>query len=95
MSTQVKENLGQIADDAQSLLSATADSTEESVVEARSRLRSAMAAAGETYSRVKEKAVEGAKATDKLIRANPYQAIAIALGAGMLVGYLLSRRNRE
>jgi ElaB/YqjD/DUF883 family membrane-anchored ribosome-binding protein len=51
-------------------------------------------AAGETYARVKAKAVAGAQATDKAIRENPYQAIGLALGLGALLGFLLSR-NRD
>ena len=51
-----------------------------------------MEAARETYSRMQDKAVQGAKATDKAIRENPYQAIGIAFGVGALVGFLLSRR---
>jgi ElaB/YqjD/DUF883 family membrane-anchored ribosome-binding protein len=39
--------------------------------------------------------VAGAKATDEVIRANPYKAVGIALGVGVLVGYLLNRRNNS
>ncbi|MBL9200173.1 MAG: DUF883 family protein, partial [Opitutaceae bacterium] len=35
-----------------------------------------------------------AKCTDSAIREHPYQALAIALGAGLLVGVLLGRRSR-
>jgi ElaB/YqjD/DUF883 family membrane-anchored ribosome-binding protein len=44
------------------------------------------------YGRVREKAVEGAKAADQTVRENPYQAIAIALGVGALIGFLAARR---
>ena len=84
-----------VADETRSLMAATADATEGTVVEARNRLRSALDAAGETYARVKTKAVEGAKATDKLIRQKPYQAIGIAFGLGALLGYMISRRRRS
>ena len=81
--------------DAESLLAATVDAAEEKVIEARNRLADAMDSAKETYGRIQKKAVAGAKATDKAIRANPYQAMGIAFGVGALVGYLLSRRNRD
>ena len=84
-----------IADNNQDLLAATANAAEEKVTEARNRLSAAMDAARETFGRLQEKAVDGAKATDKLIRENPYQAIGIAFGVGALVGFLLSRRGRE
>lgn len=83
------------SDETRSLLEATANATEEKVVEARNRLAAAMDAAKETYGRIQDKAVEGAKATDRAIRENPYQAIGIAFGLGALIGFLLSRRGRE
>jgi len=91
----LNENLNQLAGDAHDLLDSTTNATEDAVVEARNRLKSALAAAGETYNRVKAKAVQGAQATDKAIRENPYQAIGIAFGVGALLGYLLSRRSRD
>jgi len=84
-----------LADDAQSLVAATADATEQKVIEARNRLSAAIESAKETCNRLQQKAVEGAKATDRLIRDKPYQAIGIAFGVGALVGLLLGRRSRE
>ena len=83
------------AENSQNLLDSAADAAGEKVEEARNRLASAMEAARETYSRMQDKAVQGAKATDKAIRENPYQAIGIAFGVGALVGFLLSRRGRD
>ena len=48
--------------------------------------------ARDLYETAQEKAVSGAKATDRVIRANPYKAIGIAFGLGLLVGFL---RNRQ
>jgi ElaB/YqjD/DUF883 family membrane-anchored ribosome-binding protein len=39
-----------------------------------------------------EKAVEGAKAADKVIRTHPYQTIGIAFGLGLLIGFLARRK---
>ena len=83
------------SEEAHSLLEATAHATEEKIIEARNRLSAAMEAAKETYGRLQKKAVDGAKATDKMIRDNPYQAAGIAFGVGAIVGFLLSRRNRD
>jgi ElaB/YqjD/DUF883 family membrane-anchored ribosome-binding protein len=91
---ETKQN-DQLGDETRALLAATADATEDTVIEARNRLKSALDATGEACARVKAKAVEGAKATDKLIRENPYQALGIAFGVGALLGFLLSRRNRD
>jgi len=84
-----------IAEETRALLAATSEATEGAVVEARNRLQSALEATSATYAKVKARAVEGAKATDKAIRQNPYQALGIAFGLGALVGFLMSRRNRD
>ena len=45
------------------------------------------------YEVVQSKAVQGAKATDKVIRNNPYAAMGVAVGVGVLIGYLITRRK--
>jgi ElaB/YqjD/DUF883 family membrane-anchored ribosome-binding protein len=89
----VQNNLQNIADDTRALLAATADVAEEKVVAARQRLADALDSAKDVYEQVQQKAVEGAKMTDKIIRDHPYQAIGISFGVGALIGFLLSRRN--
>ena len=84
--------MGQLADDARALMAATADVAGEKVGEARQRLAAALERAKEIASRVRDKAVEGAKAADVAVHEHPYQAIGIALGLGALLGYLLARR---
>ena len=49
---------------------------------------------GELYDGAKKKVVAGAKYTDTAIRENPYQALAIALGVGVLIGVLVGRRTK-
>ncbi len=80
-------------EDAQALLTATAHVAEEKVVEARQRLTAAIERGREAWNNVQEKAIAGAKATDEVIRDNPYKAIGIALGVGAIIGYLLRRRE--
>ncbi len=82
-----------LMEDAQALLSATAHVAEEKVVEARKRLTAALEKGKEAWDAVQEKAVAGAKATDQVIRDNPYKALAVALGVGAIIGYLLRRRD--
>ena len=84
--------MGTLADDARALMAATADVAGEKVSEARKRLAAALENGKEIYGRVRDKAVEGAKATDQAVREHPYQAIGIALGVGALIGYLATRR---
>jgi len=42
--------------------------------------------------RAEEKAVERAKAADRVIRDHPYQTIGIAFGLGLLIGALARRK---
>jgi ElaB/YqjD/DUF883 family membrane-anchored ribosome-binding protein len=60
----------------------------------RERFDAAQARLGEFYTVARKKVVAGAQCTDEAIRANPYQALAIALGAGLLAGVLLGRRSK-
>lgn len=85
-------DLGSLADDARALMAATADVAGEKVGEARKRLAAALENGKELYGRVRDKAVEGAKAADQTVRENPYQAIGIALGIGAVIGFLIARR---
>ena len=91
--TQAASNdIGTIADDARDLMAATADVAGERVGEARKRLAAALERGREIAGTVRDKAVAGAKVADQSIRENPYQAVAIGVGVGVLVGYLLGRR---
>ena len=88
----ITNDLGTLAQDAHALLNATADVTGEKVGEARKRLAAALESAKHIASNVRDKAVAGAKVADKTVRDNPYQAIAIGVGVGAIVGYLIARR---
>lgn len=77
---------------AHALMSATADVAGEKVSEARKRLAEALERSKEICNRMREKATEAAQATDEAVREHPYQAIGIAVAAGALLGYLVSRR---
>lgn len=91
--THADNDLQSLAEDAQALLAATTDVAGEKVAEARKRLTAAIEKGRETWSQVQEKAAEGAKAADQVIRDHPYQAIGVAFGVGALLGFLLARRN--
>jgi len=81
-----------LAEDARALMTATADVAGEKVGEARKRLAAALDSAKEIAGRVRDKAVEGAKAADQAVRDKPYHAIGIAFGVGAIVGYFVMRR---
>ena len=88
----VRNDLSQLAEDAQALMAATADVAGERVGEARKRLAAALETAKEIASRVRDKAVEGAKVADHAVHEHPYKALGIAFGVGAVIGYLLARR---
>ena len=88
----ISNDLGQIAEDARALMAATADVAGEKVGEARKRLAAALERGREIAGDVRDRAVAGARAADEAVHEHPYQAIAIGIGVGALVGYLLGRR---
>ena len=74
---QLIAQLRAVAREAEELLQATADQTGARVEELRERAKDALAAAGEI---------------DTLVRRNPWAALAVAAGVGVLVGLLLARK---
>jgi ElaB/YqjD/DUF883 family membrane-anchored ribosome-binding protein len=85
-------DIGSLAEDARALMAATADVAGEKVGEARNRLAAALERGKELAGNVRDKAVAGAKVADQSIRENPYQAVAIGVGVGALIGFLVARR---
>lgn len=88
-------DIGSLAEDARELMAATADVAGEKVGEARKRVAAALESAKEMAGDFRDKAVAGAKATHKAINQNPYKAVAIALGVGALVGFLIARKSSK
>jgi len=81
-----------LAEDARALMAATADVAGEKVMEARKRLTAALDRGKVIYGRVRDQAVEGARAADEAVHEHPYQAIALGIGLGALIGFLITRR---
>jgi len=75
-----------------------AGSLTEHSADALSNLRARFSAAqerfGDIYEGAKKKVVAGAKYTDTTIRENPYQAMAVALGVGVILGVVIGRRTK-
>ena len=89
----ISNDIQQLAEDAQALMAATADVAGDKVAAARKRLATALESAKELASNVRDKAVAGAKVADQKVRENPYQAIAIGVSLGAVIGYLIGRRR--
>jgi len=79
--------------DAEDLLKATAEASGENLKEVRKRLALALESAKATCERLQEKTAQAAKATDKVIREHPYEAMGVAFGVGILIGVLVGRRR--
>ena len=71
-------DLKTVAHESEDLLKASAGEVSEKAREARARLTAALERAREACGSLQEKAVAGAKATDKVIRDHPYQGIGLA-----------------
>jgi ElaB/YqjD/DUF883 family membrane-anchored ribosome-binding protein len=76
-SEQLMAELRAVAHEAEELLQATADQTGARVEELRERARDAL---------------EAARGIDDQVRKNPWAAVAIAAGVGLVLGLLLSRK---
>lgn len=86
---EATSEISQLAEDAKTLIAATAQVAEQKVSEARKRLTAAFA---DGWDFVSEKSSEYCKATDETIREHPYSSAGVALGLGALIGYLIARR---
>jgi ElaB/YqjD/DUF883 family membrane-anchored ribosome-binding protein len=94
--TQLIDDLTAVIRDAESLLRATAAQTGDKVEQIRARAEETMRNAKARLAGIEEQAVERARVfagdADEYVRGNPWQAVAIAAGAGLLIGLLMSRR---
>jgi ElaB/YqjD/DUF883 family membrane-anchored ribosome-binding protein len=89
---QLLEDLKTVVHDGEELLKAGAEDLSNKGKEARERLAAALEMAKETKQKLEERTIAGAKAADRMVRANPYQAIGIAFGVGLLFGFLANRK---
>jgi ElaB/YqjD/DUF883 family membrane-anchored ribosome-binding protein len=85
-------DLKRVVRDSESLLEATTGSAGTKASEVRERLGDALESARRTCRKLEERAVESAKATDKIIREHPYPSLGVAFGVGLLIGVLVTRK---
>lgn len=94
--SQLIDDLTAVIKDAESLLRVTAAQTGDKVEEIRARaeetVRNAKARLGDVEEQALERAREIAGDADEYVRGNPWQAVGIAAGVGLLIGLLMSRR---
>jgi len=84
-SRDLMEELRAVIDDAEELLRATADQAGPKVQEARAK-------AEESLRQAKERILGAGNELDQKVRANPWAAVGVAAGIGLLLGVLLSRK---
>jgi len=82
--------------DAEDLLRATANQAGEKIAVARERIQDSLHQAkvklAEAEAMVAERAKQAARYTDDYVHENPWRAIGVAAGIGLLLGLLISRR---
>ncbi len=93
---QLMDDLHTVIRDAEGLLKATATQTGEKVQEFRAKAEESVRQAKERLAGVEEAAMQRAKEiagdADVYVRGNPWQAVGIAAGIGLVLGLLISRR---
>ncbi len=89
------QDMRMVVNDAEELLRATAGQAGEKVSAARERiqanLESAKSKLAEAEHIVMDKTKQAAKATDQYVHENPWKAVGVSAGIGLIVGMLISR----
>jgi ElaB/YqjD/DUF883 family membrane-anchored ribosome-binding protein len=93
---QLMDDLAAVIRDAESLLRATASQTGGEVDEVRSRAEESVRVAKDRLAGLDKVSIERAQAlatdADTFVRGNPWQAVTIAVGVGLVLGLLAARR---
>ncbi len=88
----IVNDLDQLTQDTHLLIAATADTASEHIGEARKRLTCMMERGKELYGDIWDKGTEGSRAADVIIRENLYRTLAVGVGAGVIIGFLIANR---
>ncbi|OGT03989.1 MAG: hypothetical protein A2Y51_01785 [Gallionellales bacterium RIFCSPLOWO2_02_60_31] len=92
---KLMQDLRVVVADAEELLRATAGQAGEKVSAARERIQENLAAAKQRLAvaqdAVAARTKEAAKVTDEYVHENPWKAVGIAAGVGLVIGMLISR----
>jgi ElaB/YqjD/DUF883 family membrane-anchored ribosome-binding protein len=95
-SEKLFQDLQTVVEDAEALLQATAAQTGERIDTIRSRARESLKQAktrlAEAEGEVMGQVREVTATTDEYVHENPWQAVGVAAGVGLLLGLLISRR---
>jgi len=96
MSSEMESDVSRAISGAEDMLSQAATSTGEKAAELRARALEQLKALRGRLQEAQELALQrskaAARATDDYVHDNPWRAIGIAAGVGVLIGLLISRR---
>ena len=94
--TQLKDDLTTVMRDAEALIHASADQGSAKMVEARAKIQQSLEAAKARFiaaeQAVQRQAAHTVHVTEDFARRNPWQAMSLAAGVGLVIGVLLARR---
>lgn len=92
---KLMQDLRVVVADTEELLRATAGQAGEKVVAARERIQGNLAVAKQRLVAAQDavvvKAKEAAKVTDDYVHENPWRAVGIGAGVGLIIGMLITR----
>ena len=86
---KLAEDVSLLLQDAEALVQASGANLPK---EAKAELERTLAQVKTRGERIKQQALAGARATDRVIRQHPYQSLGIVFGLGILLGALLKRK---
>jgi len=86
---KLAEDVTMLLQDAEALVQASGGKLSET---SKAELESALERVKTRGQRIKQQALAGARATDRVIRRYPYQSLGVVFGLGILVGVLLRRK---
>ena len=89
----ISDDVNELAEATRAFVTATTDDAKAKVGEAREHLVDTLEGGKALCGRMRDKAIEGGKIADGVVRGHPYKVIGIAFGVGALIGDLFARRN--
>ena len=86
---KLAEDVSLLVQDAEELVQASGT---QLAPESKTELEKTLARVKTRGERIKQQALAGARATDRIIRQHPYQSLGVIFGLGVLLGCLLRRK---
>ena len=88
---EISDKVKSLADDASTLLDSTVNAADKCYDEARGTLGSVLERGRSVYGVARRRAVKDTQLVNGAIHNPIYQSFAIGIGAGLILGYVLSR----